>query len=274
MDSKLKWDVFVWSETGVSLCFNCSTDTWGENRLRDTISQNVLSQIKIPATNIAIEMTSLWHKTPCFIPMQNFWQDSEHHVWIVREKSKKRRGKKGLIGLSEERGRTFWGRSQAWNQENSFNIPNPGGVAVLQEGRRGEREGGVGETSAWDMMRLGMREGEKRRRDELLMAQQVWPPLGNTGAWEEGRSPLRKGQREGESVCLYLYLCVCVCVASARRASYSTTHNDSPPSPLQSMSRLPIGNDRGPMRTPFSPHVNQLGQSNGKGKLCHYEMHS
>lgn len=45
--------------------------------------------------NVAIEMTSLWHKKKCrrrFIPMQNFWQDSEHHVWIVGEKSQKGKG--------------------------------------------------------------------------------------------------------------------------------------------------------------------------------------
>lgn len=133
---------------------------------------------KDTGSNIAIEMTSLWHKTPCFIPMQNFWQDSEHHVWIVREKSKKGEGKKGLIGLSGERGRTFGGRSRAWNQQNSFNIPNPGGVAVLQEGRRGET--GEDECMRYDEIRA--ERGGERRRDELLMAQQVWPPLGNTGA--------------------------------------------------------------------------------------------
>lgn len=110
---------------------------------------------KDTSSNIAIEMTSLWHKTPCFIPMQYSWQDSEHHVWIVRKKSKKGE-RKGLIGLSEHRGRTFWGRSQAWNQQNSFNIPNPGGVAVLQD-RRGRED----ECMRYDEIRA---EGGGRRK--------------------------------------------------------------------------------------------------------------
>lgn len=178
--------------------------SWRERRVRDAISRKYSRPNKDTSSNIAIEMTSLWHKTPCFIPMQNFWQDSEHHVWIVREKSKKGE-RKGLIGLSEDRGRTFWGRSQAWNQQNSFNIPNPGGVAVLQEKRGGEDE-----CMRYDEIRAEGG-GEEKRRDELLMAQQVWPPLGNTGAWEEGRSPLRKGQREGESVSVLTFRCVCAC---------------------------------------------------------------
>lgn len=201
--------------------------------------------------------------------MQNFWQDSEHHVWIVREKSKKRRGKKGLIGLSEERGRTFWGRSQAWNQENSFNIPNPGGVAVLQEGRRGG-----GETSAWDMMRLGLREGEKKRRDELLMAQQVWPPLGNTGAWEEGRSPLRKGQREGKSVCLYLYLCVRVCVWPLPAVLPTVPPTMTVPphrcSQCHGCQSKTTAGQWDPLLSPCEP----IRSKQWQGKLCHYEMHS
>lgn len=181
--------------------------------------------------------------------MQNFWQDSEHHVWIVREKSKKRRGKKGLIGLSEERGRTFWGRSQAWNQENSFNIPNPGGVAVLQEGREG---GGRDECMRYDEIRA---EGGGEKKTG-------WASDGTAGLASPGE---HRGMRGGaittpqrtkggkECVSVLIFMCACVCVASARRASYSTTHNDSPPSSLQSMSRLPIENDCGPMRSPSLP---------------------
>lgn len=128
------------SETSASLCFKCSLVVRGENSVsvRCDLTEYCWPN-KDAGSKIAIEMTSLWHKTPCFIPMQNFWQDSEHHVWIVGEKSKR---KKGLIGLSDERGRTFWGRSRTWNQQNSFNIPNPGGgVAVLHDGEEG-REGG------------------------------------------------------------------------------------------------------------------------------------
>lgn len=161
---------------------------------------------KDAGSNIAIEMTSLWHKTPLLHSYAEFLTGQ----WASRLNSQRekweRRGKKGLIGLPEERRRTFRVRSQALNQQNSFNIPNPGGVEVLQEWRREAR---WGEMSAWDMMRLGLREGGEKRRDELLMAQQVWRPLGNTGAWEEGQSPPHRGQREGESVCTYIYVCVC-----------------------------------------------------------------
>lgn len=143
---------------------------------------------------------------------------------------------------------------------------------VWQCYRRGGEEGeGEDECMRYDEIRA--EGGGEKRRDELLMAQQVWPPLGNTGAWEEGRSPLRKGQREGESVCLYLYLCVCVCVASAHRASRSTTHNDGPPSSLQSMSRLPIETTAGQWELILSP-CEPIRSKQWQGKLCHYEMHS
>lgn len=116
-----------------------------------------------------------------------------------------------------------------------FSTPYAVGVAVLQEG------GEVQERSACDMMRLGLKEGErKKRRDELLMAQQVWSPLGNTGARGEGHR--YSAEDKGWRVCLYSYLCVCenVCVCPCPPCSYSTTHNGIPLSPMQSMSHLPI----------------------------------
>lgn len=69
-------------------------------------------------------------------------------------------------------------------------FPNPGGVAVLQEGREKRGSGvlggcrGVDKCMRYDEIRAGRgRRGVgEERRDELLMAQQVWPPLGNTGA--------------------------------------------------------------------------------------------
>lgn len=52
---------------------------------------------------------------------------------------------------------------------------------MLQEGRRGEeRREGYDECMRYDEIRA--EGGGERRLDELLMAQQVWPPLGNTGA--------------------------------------------------------------------------------------------
>lgn len=65
------------------------------------------------------------------------------------------------------------------------------------------------------MMRLRLKEGEtkKKRRDELLMAQQVWSPLGNTGAREEGhRHSAEDKGRESVSGFIFVYLCVCACV--------------------------------------------------------------
>lgn len=62
--------------------------------------------------------------------------------------------------------------------------------------------------SACDMMRLGLKEGERgEKRDELLMAQQVWTPLGNTGAREEGHrhSAEDKGR---ESVSVLIFMCL------------------------------------------------------------------
>lgn len=62
-----------------------------------------------------------------------------------------------------------------------------------------------------DMMRLGLREEGEKSWDELLMAQQVWTPLGNTG-WEgvgvggcgggDHRSAKDKGRKRGS---LYLH---------------------------------------------------------------------
>lgn len=68
MDSKLqqrwKWNVFVWSETRVSLCCNCSSDTRRENRMCDTISQNILGQIKIPAAILPLKWPRFGTKHP------------------------------------------------------------------------------------------------------------------------------------------------------------------------------------------------------------------
>jgi len=51
-----KWNVLGWSKTAVSLCFfNRSADA------QDAISQNTLGQMKNTGSNVAIEMTSLWH---------------------------------------------------------------------------------------------------------------------------------------------------------------------------------------------------------------------
>lgn len=95
MDSKLlqswKWNVIVWSS--VSLCFIFSIDT-RENRICDMSSQNICSQIKIWAAILPLKWPRFGTKHHWFIPMQNFWQDSEHHVWIVKKKSKKGEGKK------------------------------------------------------------------------------------------------------------------------------------------------------------------------------------
>lgn len=158
---------------------------------------------KDTSSNIAIEMTSLWHKTSCFIPMQNSWQDSEHHVWIVREKSKKGE-RKGLIGLSEHRGRTFWGRSQAWNQQNSFNIPNPGGVAVLQE-----RRGGEDECMRYDEIRA---EGGSKKKDRMSFwwHSRFGLPWGTRGHERRG-DPHSAKDKGRERVCLFLHLGVCAC---------------------------------------------------------------
>lgn len=52
---------------------------------------------------------------------------------------------------------------------------------VWQCYRRGGEEGeGEDERMRYDEIRA--EGGGEKRRDELLMAQQVWPPLGNTGA--------------------------------------------------------------------------------------------
>lgn len=62
--------------------------------------------------------------------------------------------------------------------------------------------------SACDMMRLGLKEGVGGGRDELLMAQQVWSPLGNTGAREEGhRHSAEDKGRESVPVCL-IFMCL------------------------------------------------------------------
>lgn len=108
--------------------------------------------------------------------------------------------------------------------------------------------------------------GGEKRQDELLMAQQVWSSLGNTGAREEGRSPICKGQREGQCVCTYIYH---MCVAGAHRAPCSTTHNSSPLWVLPSMSQLPI-HMQGPILSTCVPVRSKQWQ----GRLCHYEMHS
>lgn len=136
-------------------------------------------------------------------------------------------------------------------------------------GGRGERK-----TSAWDMMRLGLREsgGWEKKKGWASDGTAGLASLGKHGGMRGGAitTPQRtKGGRE----CLYLYLCVCVCVASAHHASYSTTHNDSPPSALQSMSRLPIEMTAGqwePILSPGEPIRSEQWQ----GKLCHHEMHS
>lgn len=148
-------------------------------------------------------------------------------------------------------------------------------VVVWQCYRRGGGDGGD-ESTRYDEIR-GEGGGE-RRRDELLMAQQVWPPLGNTGAREEGQSPLRKGQREGEAVCFLLILlsmCVCVRPMPAVLPTVPPTMMLPPPS-LHRCSQC-HGCQSKRLRAnekPFPPHANQLGQSDGKGKLCHHEMHS
>lgn len=114
--------------------------------------------------------------------------------------------------------------------------------------------------------------GGEKRRDELLMAQQVWPPLGNTWATRGGAIPtLCKGQREGESLCLYLYLCVCLCVCGlcppVLPTVPPTTTIPPPPPPLIAAVNVTAANRRRrrPNESPaLSPHVSQLGQSNGK----------
>ncbi len=56
--------------------------------------RNIRGQIKISAAILPLKWPRFGTKHHCFIPMQNFWQDSEHHVWIVKEKSKKGEQKK------------------------------------------------------------------------------------------------------------------------------------------------------------------------------------
>lgn len=174
------------------------------------------------------------------------------------------------MGLSEKRGMSFWGRSQVWNQQNSFNIPNPGGVAVLQERRGEERRG---KTSAWDMMRLELREGGRGRK------KLGWVSDGTAGLASPGEHGGMRGgaittlQRTKRGrACLYLHLDVCECVASAHRASYSTAHNDSSPSSLQSMSKLPIETAVG-QSEPLLPLCEPIRSKQWQGKLCPYEMH-
>lgn len=66
MDSKLwkccKWNVFVWSETGVSLCFKMlySHTERKQHEMWDLTECSWPN--KDAGSNIAIEMTSLWHK--------------------------------------------------------------------------------------------------------------------------------------------------------------------------------------------------------------------
>lgn len=51
---------------------------------------------------------------------------------------------------------------------------------MLQDGWERREED---ECLRYDEIRAeGVGGGGRKRRDELLMAQQVWPPLGNTGA--------------------------------------------------------------------------------------------
>lgn len=120
------------------------------------------------------------------------------------------------------------------------------------------RRGGFSGKTMADMMRLGLREEGEKSWDELLMAQQVWTPLGNTG-WGSGGggSPLRKGQREEERESVLTFPCF-VCVSSACHVSYCTTHNDSQCHSCQSTPRRLSEN------TFFIPVWNASGQSNGK----------
>lgn len=137
-------------------------------------------------------------------------------------------------------------------------------------GGRGERK-----TSAWDMMRLGLRElgggGEKEGMSFWWHSRFGLP-------WET-RGHERRGDHHStedkgrERVSVLIFMCVCVCVASAHHASYSTTHNDSPPSALQSMSRLPIEMTAGQWEPILSP-CEPIRSEQWQGKLCHHEMHS
>lgn len=188
----------------------------------------------LTASYIAIEMTSLGHKYLSIL-MQDFWQDIEHHVWISREQSKKGEGTEDWPGLFEDRRRTF-GEGRGPEISRVFLIFL---ILLACQCYRREREWRR-ETSGDECMRydeIRNEGGGEKRQDELLMAQQVWSSLGNTGAREEGRSPICKGQREGQCVCTDIYH---MCVAGAHRASCSTTHNCSPLWALQSMSQLPI----------------------------------
>lgn len=111
--------------------------------------------------------------------------------------------------------------------------------------------------------------GGEKRWDELLMAQQVWPPLGNTGAWKEGRS-LRKGQREGESVSVLIFkcsrvcLCACVCVWPLPALLPTVPPTMTVPPDRCSQCHGCQSKQLWANENSFSPHVNQLGQSNGK----------
>lgn len=81
-------NAFVWSEGSVFFYFVVQMlrlDTWREICDLTAYSWPAILPLKWPRFGT---------KHHCFIPMQNFWQDSEHHVWIVREKSKKGEGKK------------------------------------------------------------------------------------------------------------------------------------------------------------------------------------
>ena len=135
---------------------------------------------------------------------------------------------------------------------------------------RGERK-----TSAWDMMRLGLRESvEGGKKGWASDGTAGLASLGEHGGMRGGAitTPQRtKGGRECVSV--LIFMCVCVCVASAHRASYSTTHNDSPPSALQSMSRLPIETTAGQWELILSP-CEPIRSEQWQGKLCHHEVHS
>lgn len=127
-------------------------------------------------------------------------------------------------------------------------------------GGRGERK-----TSAWDMMRLGLREsgGWEKKKGWASDGTAGLASLGKHGGMRGGAitTPQRtKGGRE----CLYLYLCVCVCVWPLPTMLLTVPPTMTVPPQRCSQCHGCQSKWLRANESPFSPQVNQLGQSNGK----------